>query len=302
MADDCENNGFISTNCSPLDTNSDDTNVTSGYLEVTLDPSESVRVTLCDGAQIVSNECDNRLNPFLVSNRKLGGLPMDPVYSTLKPFVHQGDKDARKGFVPDEILAGVHQLQNFLRRANDVMGVHAPVFVESFQHRVYQARLKVNRFLNNLTLVTAMFDDFNTKVSAMVRAADVSEYVHNNIRNMDACNVAFERHMEFLHKLGEDIKSEYVLFTRNFTLMHYSVQEQLTRTLHHVHNSVVALSARMEILRILVKQLKILNTGFSSRNTMEIESQKPYTCESKKKSGTIEHIPHNQCHTTLFPT
>lgn len=236
--------------------------IPDNYQEVSLDASETLEINNnLYGAQLVNNPSDDMPRPpFIVSNRKLGGFPLDPAFRTSQPSDTLRDTHPRKRFVPSNILVGVYQLQTFLQHANDVITNSAPVRGESMQYKLNQARQRLNKLMNNCTLVTSLMEDLNSKASALVRAASASEYVHNNIQDVTAYPgllTAFDGHMTFLRKLAEDMKTEYVLFTKNFNVMTCSVREQVMNTLTHVHNSVVALYGRMESVSCLVKQLEL---------------------------------------------
>ncbi|KAI5739978.1 hypothetical protein M8J77_025842 [Diaphorina citri] len=239
--------------------------------QISLDSTEAVQINLY-GAQIVCDEDSNVADPpFIVSNRALGGFPvtLKPSATTLECFGGHGDP--RQRLIPDSVVASVHQLQMFLRRASDVARpindfVTEWKSVEHFQDKVHQLKLKLNKHQNSLSLMTAMFEDFHHKMARLVRAADSAEYVHNCVQQdvlksghsgAIACAGAFERQVEFMRKLCEDMKTEYLGFARNFQMMNCSVQEQLTRTFNNVHNSLVALYGRMETVRDLVQQLKV---------------------------------------------
>lgn len=219
--------------------------------ELSLGSSEALETSLF-GAQIVNTVVENVTSPFIVSNRKLGGYPIENSNSRNNTLP---DRHPWHTAVPDELLAGLHQLHNFLRTASNVVINHTTCCEEQLKEKTLQTRLKLNRHQNTLTLVTSVFEDFNTKVLTIMRTADVSTYVHNHIRDINACAGAFDRYMEFLRKLGEDVKAEYVLFERSFNMMNGTVEENLTRTFNNVQNSLVALYGRMETVRTLVEQL-----------------------------------------------
>lgn len=248
--------------------------------ESSLDSSENIDIGLY-GAQI--NTPVHNTKPFMVSNHKLGGHPIDMNLSWNDTLP---DRHPWHTPVPAELLAGLYQLHNFLRNGGNVAS-YPLTEVEQNKERALEARIKLKRHQNNLTLVTGRFEDFNTKIARLANTADVTRHIHNHMLDVNACAGVGDRHKEYLAKLGEEVKAEYLLFfkyslttqeasqanhvvliqismensrnllvERPFNLTNGSVQDNLFKTFKNIQNSLVALDGRLETVRILVEQLK----------------------------------------------